>query len=81
MIESGQDVDIENNTNDSIGKAILCEGCDMWLNGPTQWEARVIGRKHKENRKKVLLMLGQTHAEEAPTSKPAQKKAREVDAQ
>ena len=29
------------------GSAKLCEACDMWLNGPTQWKDHKGGRKHK----------------------------------
>jgi hypothetical protein len=29
--------------------AVYCEDCEMWLNGPTQWEDHKIGKKHKKN--------------------------------
>ena len=29
--------------------AVYCEHCEMWLNGPTQWEDHKIGKKHKKN--------------------------------
>ena len=29
--------------------AVYCEYCEMWLNGPTQWEDHKIGKKHKKN--------------------------------
>ena len=29
--------------------AIHCEDCDMWLNGPIQWEDHKIGKKHTNN--------------------------------
>jgi hypothetical protein len=32
--------------------AIYCEHCDIWLNGPTQWDDHKIGKKHKKNCKK-----------------------------
>ena len=34
------------------GSAKYCEDCEMWLNGPTQWEDRKIGKKHRKNVKK-----------------------------
>ena len=34
------------------GQAKYCEDCEMWLNGPTQWEDHKIGKKHKKNVKK-----------------------------
>ena len=27
-----------------------CEHCEMWINGPTQWEDHLIGKKHKKNK-------------------------------
>ena len=35
-----------------IGAAKYCPDCEMWLNGPTQWEDHKIGKKHKKNVKK-----------------------------
>ena len=32
--------------------AIYCEYCEMWLNGPTQYEDHKIGKKHKKNYRK-----------------------------
>ena len=29
--------------------AVYCEYCEMWLNGPTQWEDHKIGKKHKKH--------------------------------
>ena len=29
--------------------AVYCEFCEMWLNGPTQWEDHKIGKKHKKH--------------------------------
>ena len=34
------------------GAAKHCPDCEMWLNGPTQWEDHKIGKKHKKNVKK-----------------------------
>ena len=38
----------EDDVNES-GGAIHCPFCDMWLNGPTQWEDHKIGKKHTKN--------------------------------
>ena len=35
--------------NEQIDGAVYCEDCEMWLNGPTQWEDHKIGKKHKKN--------------------------------
>ena len=32
--------------------AVYCAGCDMWLNGPTQWEDHKRGKKHRKKRKR-----------------------------
>ena len=32
--------------------AVYCEDCEMWLNGPTQWEDHKIGKKHKKRSKR-----------------------------
>ena len=29
--------------------ARYCEYCEMWLNGPTQWEEHLDGKKHNKN--------------------------------
>ena len=29
--------------------AVYCEYCEMWLNGPTQWEDHKIGKTHKKH--------------------------------
>ncbi len=29
--------------------AVYCDKCEMWLNGPTQWEDHQIGKKHKKH--------------------------------
>ena len=34
------------------GDPVYCEDCEMWLNGPTQWEDHKIGKKHKIHVKK-----------------------------
>lgn len=32
--------------------AVWCSDCEMWLNGPTQWEDHKIGKKHRKNTQK-----------------------------
>lgn len=34
------------------GDAVYCETCEMWLNGPQQYEDHRIGKKHKKNCKR-----------------------------
>ena len=42
-----------NQRGDKMGvDAGYCEICVMWLNGPTQWEDHLIGKKHKKNCKR-----------------------------
>ena len=31
------------------GSAVYCPDCQMWLNGPTQWQDHRIGKKHRTN--------------------------------
>ena len=38
----------------TIDEAVYCPECEMWLNGPTQWEDHQIGRKHKKNLRRLL---------------------------
>ena len=42
----------EGQQDNNDGPANYCEFCEQWLNGPTQWEDHIIGKKHKKNRKK-----------------------------
>ena len=42
----------EGQQDNNNGPANYCEFCEQWLNGPTQWEDHIIGKKHKKNRKK-----------------------------
>ena len=35
---------------------IWCPACDMWVNGPTQWEDHKIGKKHNKNLKKKPIL-------------------------
>ena len=43
--------------DDSLSEnAIYCEDCEMWLNGPLQWEDHKIGKKHKKNSKKTPVV-------------------------
>ena len=34
---------------DQESGAYYCSCCDMWLNGPDQWEDHKIGKKHRKN--------------------------------
>ena len=36
-------------TPDKDANCVYCEYCQMWLNGPTQWEDHKIGKKHTKN--------------------------------
>ena len=38
--------------------AIFCSHCEMWLNGPTQWEDHKIGTKHKKRVRQEGTRLG-----------------------
>ena len=38
--------------------AIFCSHCEMWLNGPTQWEDHKIGTKHKKCVRRKGTRLG-----------------------
>ena len=38
-------------TQDEEDGAVYCDMCEMWLNGPTQWEDHKIGKKHKKHSK------------------------------
>ena len=35
--------------NDEEDGAIYCDDCDMWLNGPEQFDHHLIGKKHRKN--------------------------------
>ena len=39
---------------DPLGGAVFCPDCEMWLNGPTQWEDHKFGRRHKSNLQRKL---------------------------
>ena len=50
--EVAEDPDMANNANpalDATTQAKYCKICEMWLNGPTQYEDHKIGKKHKKN--------------------------------
>ena len=38
--------------------AVWCLECEMWLNGPTQWEDHKIGKKHKKCLRKISQGAG-----------------------
>ena len=37
--------------------AIYCEECEMWINGPTQWEDHKVGKKHRKNPTQKITQL------------------------
>ena len=59
-VDEGEDIDEERavdlaappGNEETENRAVFCEQCTMWLNGPTQWEDHRIGKKHKKNCKK-----------------------------
>ena len=56
--------------------AKFCKYCEMWLNGPTQFEDHKIGKKHKKNvRKARAIKTASTSAAPGPKPKPALAKA------
>ncbi len=51
---SGADADEARDQMDSPrldGNAVYCPDCQMWLNGPVQWQDHCIGKKHKTGKK------------------------------
>ena len=34
---------------DDRGCAVYCPDCQMWLNGPTQWQRHKTGKKHRKH--------------------------------
>ena len=44
----------EDGDMDKESGSVYCEDCEMWLNGPTQYEDHLHGKKHKNNLKKKL---------------------------
>ena len=45
-----------------MGKdGVYCEICLMWLNGSTQWEDHLIGKKHKKNCKQQGTGMPRCH--------------------
>jgi len=61
--------DLQQETPESKEGAVYCEDCEMWLNGPTQWEDHKIGKKHKKNLARTHPMT-KTKAKCKPHSKP-----------
>jgi hypothetical protein len=57
--------------NAADSQAVYCEDCEMWLNGPTQWEDHKIGKKHKKNlkRNKGANAAGNARAKAHPEKK------------
>ena len=35
-------------------RVVYCESCQMWLNGPEQWQDHLISKKHKKHKKKLF---------------------------
>ena len=60
------------------GDAVYCETCEMWLNGPTQWEDHRIGKKHRKNLKRQEG-TSTTAPSSAPPSKPQSVKKEPMD--
>jgi len=54
------------------GDAVYCEVCEMWLNGPTQWEDHRIGKKHKKNCKRQECLPGADGKQGAQSKKLTQ---------
>lgn len=54
--------EVQSETPESQEGAVYCEDCEMWLNGPTQWEDHKIGKKHKKN-------LARTHPKDKTKAK------------
>ena len=64
------------------GDAVYCRDCEMWLNGPTQWEDHKVGKKHKRNFKRQLAggqTIGQKNIQKKEKA-PAAKNARDAPA-
>ena len=36
--------------------AVYCKYCDMWLNGPSQWEDHKFGKKHRKAARSFMLV-------------------------
>lgn len=47
------DMEPEPEAKQERSEAIWCPDCEMWLNGPTQWEDHKVGKKHKKNLRKA----------------------------
>ena len=54
---------------------VYCEYCEMWLNGPNQWEEHKLGKKHRratrarqrlERRERMRRRRGDEPAQEPP---------------
>ena len=54
--------------------AVYCKYCDMWLNGPTQWEVHKQGKKHRKStrymRRMELLERERRRRGEEPLQEP-----------
>ena len=45
--------------------AVWCTACQMWLNGPTQWEHHKIGSKHRKHANREAAAVAEREAAEA----------------
>ena len=44
-----QETDISSVAAEVDDGAVWCPACEMWLNGPAQWDDHQIGKKHGKN--------------------------------
>ena len=57
--------------------AVYCKYCDMWLNGPSQWEDHKLGKKHRKATRVWRLREFMEHARrDPPGGDPAQRATR-----
>ena len=73
--DDGEDSD---NAGPESGGAKYCDLCEMWLNGPTQWEDHKIGKKHKKNLRKMGAHKTGSTAVITETTKPQPKPPSQV---
>ena len=52
--------------------AIHCDICNMWLNGPTQWEDHKLGRKHRRNDAIARMQRDAAESPDACAATPGQ---------
>ena len=61
--------------------AVYCVLCDIWLNGPTQWDDHKLGKKHRKNVEKnhAIARMQRDAAESPDASAPSQGQAEQED--